>query len=259
MNILQNLRFKERLPVLGIVAFSACSINSVANLFLSRARHPTPFLWGAAGLVEIVTAWIIFQVVENARKITKSNISKQDRRFYGGVLGAFTILAVPPLALSIVANSIEFDNVGLGIIFPLLSVACAVGSALPETVQKFEKSRENANLDAQKEKERKRKEKERKEHERRGQAQAREMQEQRQLEQELVKRLESLGNAVETLRQYAGNPKATQASVAQELGISRQAVGQHLRKLEQANLVKRDGQGIEVLIDLGGNGVSQNG
>lgn len=229
----------QRLPALGIVAFSLCSINSVANLFLARARNPTPILWPAAGLVELVTAWIVYQVVEMLRKVTKSNISKQDRKFYSLVLAMFIVLAIPPLTLSVTANAIEFGDVGLGCIFPLLSVACAVGSALPQTVQKFEKGKEDAKSEAKKERERKRKDKERKDKASQAQAQ-----------QELGKRLASLGNAEETLRQYIANPRATQASVAQELGISRQAVGHHLRKLEQAELIDRNGQGVQVLIEL---------
>lgn len=235
-----NLRkATEHLPVLGIVAFSLCSINSVAHLFLSRARNPTPVLWLAAGLVEIVTAWIVYQVVETLRKVTKSNISKQDRKFYSLVLAMFIILAIPPLGLSVTANALEFGDVGLGCIFPLLSVACAVGSALPQTAMKFEKGKEDAKAEAAKAKERKRKERERK-------AKA----SQAQAQQELVKRLANLGNARETLRQYAANPGATQASIAQELGISRQAVGHHLKALEQAELIERNGQGVQVLIEL---------
>jgi len=120
------------------------------------------------------------------------------------------LLGVPPLALSIVANSYEFNDKGLGIIFPLLSVACAVGAALPDAIGKFETKREKEREIARQAREQKRKDKKR--------------------ERELLQRLENMGNAIGTLQQYASNPQATRENVAQELGITRQAVGQHLKK-----------------------------
>lgn len=46
---------------------------------------------------------------------------------------------------------------------------------------------------------------------------------------------------------YAKNPMATQAQVAQALGVTRQAIGQQLDKLEAEGIIKRDGQGVDVL------------
>jgi biotin operon repressor len=214
----------ERLPVVGILAFSLCSVNSVAHLFMTNAKNPTELLWFAAGLVEVVTAWIVHQVVDNGRKVTKSNISKQDRRFYGSVLAAFAVLAIPSLSLSIAANTLEFGDWRLGIQFPLLSVACAVGSAVPSAVARFEK----------------------------GKRQAKESREQSERERKQAMRniLSTLGKAGETLLLFASNPALSQASAAQELAISRQAVGQHLSKLETLGLVDRSNGGVKVLVKL---------
>jgi len=140
--ILNLSRFVQaKAPALGIAAFSAASINSVANLFLGRAVHPTQVLWASAALVELCTAWLVYQVVDVGRKLTRSNISKQDKRFYAGVVVVFFILSLFPLGLSIAANTLEFGNPGLGVIFPVLSVACAVGLALPDAVASYEGDR----------------------------------------------------------------------------------------------------------------------
>jgi len=140
--ILNLSRFAQaKAPALGIAAFSAASINSVANLFLGRAVHPTQVLWASAALVELCTAWLVYQVVDVGRKLTRSNISKQDKRFYAGVVVVFFILSLFPLGLSIAANTLEFGNPGLGVIFPVLSVACAIGLALPDTIARHERDR----------------------------------------------------------------------------------------------------------------------
>lgn len=146
---------KDILPILGIVAFSGCSVHALAYLLFAAAKHDTPWFWSAAVLVELMTAWLVWSIVEVARRVTKSNISKQDRRFYSIILIAFIILAIPSLSVSVTANIIEFDNnVLLGLLFPSLSVACAIGAGLPETVKRYEEKKEQ---DAAK-KERKRRE-----------------------------------------------------------------------------------------------------
>lgn len=230
-----------RLPVLGILAFSLCSVNSVAHLFINHAQNPTKLLWFAAGLVEVVTAWIVHQVVDNGRKVTKSNISKQDRRFYGSVLVAFVVLAIPSLSLSVWANTIEFGDWRLGIQFPLLSVACAVGSAVPSAVAKFEKAKEKARQEA----ERKRRETEK------AKLEAAATTELDRKRQELERQqLAALGKEAETLRHFAGNPAATQAETAEALGVSERTVRNHLGRLEALGLVDRSNGGVKVLVDL---------
>ncbi len=154
---------KDIFPILGIIAFSGCSVHALAYLLFAAAKHDTPWFWGAAVLVELMTAWLVWSIVEIARRVTKSNISKQDRRFYSIVLIAFVILAIPSLSVSVTANIIEFDNnVLLGLLFPSLSIACAVGASLPETVKRYERKKEQ---DA-KEKERKRLDAEERKHQR---------------------------------------------------------------------------------------------
>ncbi|MGD8475367.1 MAG: hypothetical protein PVH59_14715 [Anaerolineae bacterium] len=151
-----ELRIGAKLPVVGIVAFSGCSVNALANLLMRRAAHPTLILWFAAGLVELVMDWLVYQVVEQTRKVTRSNISKQDRRFYRLVLIAFVLLTVPSLGLSVWANALEFGSVALGFVFPFLSVGCAVGMALPDTVARFEAARQVERAEARAERNRKR-------------------------------------------------------------------------------------------------------
>lgn len=247
MKFLRELRIKERLPVLGIVAFSACSVNSVANLFLERAQHPTQFLWLASGLVELTTAWIVWSVVEVFRSITKSGISKQDRRFYGGMFIILILLGIPPLALSIVANSYEFGDNGLGIIFPLLSVACAVGAALPDSISKFERKRDKERAeDRQKKAEDKAKrEKEKEQLAKRQQ----EMEKLRQAFDNLSGTTKKIFDALS----IPDNDVQTKAQLEQALGIKRQTVSYHLKKLEGMGFVRSNGKGIEVLYRGEGN------
>ena len=222
------------LPIAGIVAFSLCSVNSVAHLFLDAARYPTATLWLSAALVELVTAWLVFQAVQTARQVTKSRISKQDRRFYGGALITFLVLSVPSLGLSVAANTREFGSLLLGVQFPLLSVGCAVGAAVPDAVARFEQARASERQEAAKER------KER----------AREKQVDANQAQEVSKLLPMRGKIRQTLRQYAIDPMQTQSSVAQKIGLSRQAVGEHLTRLEGLGLIRRNGRGIEVLVEL---------
>jgi uncharacterized membrane protein len=250
-------RITERLPILGILAFSLCSVNSVAHLFTANAKNPTDLLWVAAGLVEVTTAWIVHQVVDNGRKVTRSNISKQDKRFYGSVLVAFVILAIPSLSLSIAANTLEFGTIWLGIQFPLLSVACAVGSAVPFAVSRFEKAKERGRQET----ERKRKDKEKEKLAEEAAAELdRERQELERQQLELERqRLEGLGKEAETLRHYAGNPAATQAETAEMLGVSERTVRNHLGRLEALGLVSRDNGGVEVLVELPASDNSRGG
>ena len=229
---LDDLNIKERLPLAGIVAFSGCSVNALANLFIENARHDTWLFWAAAALVELTTAWLVWSSVETLRKVTKSNITKQDRKFYSIILALFVALAIPSLGLSIVANAHEFDGDPLlSCIFPLLSVACAVGAALPQSVKGYARARQEEASKAQVERKAR--------------------QAERKKEQERRKMLSSLGNAKATFEQLVANPEQSQASIAQALSISRQTVGNHMAKLEQAGAIRRnDGEGVEVLWEV---------
>lgn len=228
---LEDLNIKERLPLVGIVAFSLCSVWSLYHLLADSAKHTSWLFWLPAVLVELVTAWAVYQVVEQTRRVTRSNISKQDRRFYGLVLAAFVVVAIPTLAASVWANTIEFGHLLLGSLFPVGSIGCAIGVALPDTVARYEARREAEAGERKAERTRRKR--------RRKQA------------QEIDKMLTTLGKAAETLMLLAANPRQTQASIAQHLSISRQTVGNHYAKLEQAGAIKRNGGGeVEVLWDL---------
>lgn len=244
----------RRLPVVGIVAFSACSVNSVAQLLFDQAQHDTPILWGAAALVELTTAWLVYQVVELGHQVTRSNISKQDRRFYGGMLLVFLALAGPSLGLAVWANAIEFNSVALGFVFPLLSAVCAVGAALPETTARFERAKATARQEA----EAKRKERalERQRAEMEAATERKQVEAARQLaemeRQRLGNTLATLGSEAETLRHYAGNATATQSEAASATGASERTIRNHLARLERLGLIERNGQGVKVLVDMPG-------
>jgi Skp family chaperone for outer membrane proteins len=267
---LSDLRIGGRLPVLGILAFSGCSVNAVASLLLEHAAHPTAALWLAAALIEVMTAWLVYQVVEQARKVTRSNISRQDRRFYGLVLAAFAVLVVPSLSLSVWANALEFGSLALGFVFPVLTVGCAVGVALPVTVARHEKALEAARAEVKRKRAETRAERDRKGAEARQQRAEAEAEAARKEAEALRQRLEadrqrlegtleSLGSAAETLRRYLETPRATQAEMAATLGTSERTIRNHLGRLEDLGIVKRNGQGVELLVSLPESWASGNG
>lgn len=251
-DMFESLRLGDRLPVLGIGAFSGCSVNSLANLFLSKAKHPTRLLWFAAALVELTTAWLVYQVVEQTRKVTKSNISKQDRRFYSIILAAFAVLAVPSLALAVVANALEFGNALLGFVFPLLSVGCAIGAALPDTVNRFEKkkAKEKAEADSKKaERDREQAEAAQREADKRreeaeaAQRKAERAQRQAETAQREAQKVAELGQTTRQIYDIlAAEPGRSHAEIAQELGITRQTASYHIGRLEAIGLVGQNGR-----------------
>lgn len=231
----------SKLPVLGILAFSACSINSLAYLFLDRAQHPTPILWLAAVLVELVTAWLVWGAVGQLWKVTRSRSSKQDRRFNSIILVLYLALCLPSLATSVVANVLEFGDLLLGSLFPLLSIGCAIGAALPDTISHRDrtqasdkKAKASARAAAIKAKK----------------AAATKEQADALAQQQVVKDKVLKGKTLATFMQYKENPTQSQASVASAIGVSRQAVGQHLAKMENAGIIKRNNGRVEVLTNL---------
>jgi DNA-binding transcriptional ArsR family regulator len=233
------MNIKRILPIVGIVAFSLCSTYSLFHLLVAYAKDDTPLFWIPAIAIELFTAWAVYNVVEQARQVTRSNISKQDRRFYGLVLALFLIVAVPTLAASVVANTLEFGgSILLGLLFPMTSVGCAIGAALPDTVSRYDSQRQAEASKAQAE--RKRAQEERKAEASRIQAEAREAQARR-------KQLSSLGKAEATFVKLCQDPGKSLSSIAQELSISRQSVSNHVAKLERAGAIRRNGEGLEIL------------
>lgn len=240
------------LPVLGILAFSLCSVNSIFHLLSSNALHPSPVLWLPAVLVELVTAWAVYQVVETMRKLTKSRISKQDRRFYLGILAAFVAVSLPLVGTSVWANVVEFGgSIALGALFPVASIGCAIGAALPQVTQKYLKDKEAVKIaqsKARSEKQREAREK-RVRSEREASEKQREASEKQRatVAQEQENTLRSLGSERETYSAYLENPGATQAQIAEIIGKSRRTVVSHTAKLEQQGIIKRNGNGLEVV------------
>lgn len=214
---------KSQLPLLGILAFSLCSVNSVYYLLEGNAEHPHPLLWTAAGLVEIVTAWLVFQCVDTGRKLTRSRIGKGDRHFYGTLLALFIALALPSLGLSIVANSVEFGTPWLGWVFPAMSVGCAVGAALPGVAGRYEQRKETERQEAARKKA---------ERTQRRESEAQEVERRAAL-------MENLGAASVTLRALMGNPGATIPELMAAAERSKKTIGNHLAVLEAAGVIAR--------------------
>ena len=215
------------LPVAGILAFALCSTWSMFNLLNTHAAHPTALYWLPAVLVEIVAAWTVAQVVAQVRELTRSKISKQDRKFYAIITGVFALVAAPLVGLSVRANTVEFGNKFLGIIFPVSCIGCAIGAALPDVTATRRKHKEKESAEAATERA----------------AREAEINQIAMTEQ----RWEAVGKARETARYFEDNPTATQASAAGTLGISRRTVGNHLAALETAGLIRRNGQGVEIV------------
>jgi len=85
---------------------------------------------------------------------------------------------------------------------------------------------------------------------REAQVEARSAQDDASNAQALDKLVASLGKAGATLALFLASPDLTQASAAQELDISRQAVGQHLARLERDGVIRKNGHGVELVADL---------
>ena len=213
----------KRLPVGGIVAFSLCSTWSLYYLFSGRAAHPTPLYWLPAVLVELVTAWVVAQIVGQARQLTKSNLSKQDRRFFFIILIAFVLVALPLVSVSVWANTLEFSSLVLGALFPVASIGCAVGAALPIVVAKFD---------------------ERKAKERKERAEARkETAKVAAKEAKRAQKMENLGKSAEIFALMQAEPGLSHAEMAERLGKTRQTVSYHVKRLEKMGIMGGNGTG----------------
>jgi len=241
-----------RLPVAGILAFSLCSTWSVYNLLYDHAAHKTWLYWLPAVLVEIVAAWTVAQVVEQVRELTRSKLSKQDRRFYGIITGAFVLVAAPLVSLSVWANTVEFGNVFLGVIFPVSCIGCAIGAALPQVTATRQKQKESERVQAAEERAERKAAREAEQEAQRVEREAKEVaREAERIEAATqAQRWEGLGREMVTARYFESNPTATQATAAGALGISRRTVGNHLAALETAGLIRRNGQGVEIIQEV---------
>lgn len=66
-----------------------------------------------------------------------------------------------------------------------------------------------------------------------------------QATQDVAQPLPQLSKREQVLDYFLRNPLATQQEAADALKVTRQAVGQHLRKLEESGAIKRNGHGIQ--------------
>lgn len=228
---MKALSLARLLPLAGIMAFSLCSAWALFNLFNSKAMHPTLLYALPAVLVELVAAAAIYMLVERLKMLTLSNQAKQDMRFNRLIAGVLGILAFIPLGVSTWANAIEFRDNLLGFVFPTCTVICAVLSAVPHAIETHQRLRREEKEASKRNKENKRRRRETKNRER----------------ETREKMLGNLGSARETLRAIAENPDATQAQIAQAVGISRRTVVNHIGKLEEMGLIERNGKGVRVL------------
>lgn len=127
------------LPTVGIFAFALASTWALFQFFNDNALHPTLLYWIPAALVEVVTAWLAKNAIESFYQVTRSNIAKQDRRFFWIVGITTTVLAIPTLAASVQANLYEFRGQWwLALLFPVAVVGCAIGAQIPRSVERHE-------------------------------------------------------------------------------------------------------------------------
>lgn len=214
-----------RAPLGGVFAFSACSVHAVAHMLFDKAVHDTPLYWVAAALIELATAWLVGRILGQVRDVTRSigrGWAKQDRRFAWFVLIVYTVLVLPSFITSVIANYIEFDEHGLlAFLFPVLTAACAVGAAMPGLI-KARKTQKKKDTDAQ-------------DDARSVKAVAKSVQ-----EMEIWRKaLASSGSARATLEAIVASPDWTRASIAQDIGVTPQAVSQHLKALATSGLIDR--------------------
>jgi len=259
---LEEMNIKERLPLAGVVAFAMGSVHSLRQMFGAWAQHDNPWLfWPLAAAIELTTAIIVWKLVETLRVVTKSNQTKENRRFYGILVGVLGVLALPSLATSVVANYIEFNgNYGLALLCPVMAVACAVMAAVPEAENRFQEMKEAERKRAETKRKERAAAKERKQQEAEARRQQQEMEAEaerkrqemeRQMEETRRKLIGSLGPAGQTLELYRTNPKATQAEVAEMAQCSERTIRNHIEALIGAGLMRRNnGQGYEILAEL---------
>jgi DNA-binding transcriptional ArsR family regulator len=226
----------DRLPIVGIIAFSLASTWNLFYLFTTHAAHPGLIFWAPAVMVELVTAGLVYYAVDLVRKTLLSNISIQDRRFYRVMLVTNLVLVIPSLGLSVWANTSEFGTVALGAMFPLMAVACAVFLGIPDAMNKRRDAQEKEKKDTQ-----------RKQAESRRKAEQAAEKEIARARQARERQIHSMGKAAQVYYKLEQEPGKTISSIAQDFGVSPQAISQHVTKLERAGLVERNGDGIKVV------------
>lgn len=141
------------LPLMGVAAFSLASTWALYKWFTGSARHPSILYLIPATLVEMVSAWLVWQAVEAARlsllSVGRGGTTKQDRRFNIMLLVLCFLLSIPTLTASIAANYYEFQGqIWLAVLFPVACIACAVAGAIPH-IRTAEIARQDAEVRAE--------------------------------------------------------------------------------------------------------------
>ena len=139
---------RDKLWFLGILIFALSSVYAITRLLMVQAKHPHWIYCLPATFVEIVTAITIWQIIEMFYRWSRSNQTKQDKRFYGTIVVMLAILVTPSVITSIIANYWEFRGfvpyaervfpVLLGLLCPLMAIICAILGGISKVVQKRE-------------------------------------------------------------------------------------------------------------------------
>ena len=138
MKNLSAITRKLDLPTVGIFAFALASTWSLYQFVNNHAIHQTWLYWIPAALVEIVTAWLTKHAVEAVYQVTRSNLPKQDKRFFRIVLVSAIALVIPTFVTSILANLYEFNGqIWLALLFPVAVAGCAIGAQIPRSVARY--------------------------------------------------------------------------------------------------------------------------
>lgn len=221
----------RNIPLTGIFAFALASVWSLYQMFYNNALHPTWLYMIPACLVELVTAWLVYQAVGSVRVTTDTKALKRDKAFHRKVMVWCILLALPTLYVSGAANYYEFqEHFGLALLFPASSVACAVALAIPHAKQRQADER----LAEERDKHAKELEKLRAESAKEPQV--------------IVKTLtldERRAQLVDIWSQDGDKPFT---EIAPMFGVSRQTIGNDFKALRKAGKVRRNGRKEVVVI-----------
>jgi DNA-binding transcriptional ArsR family regulator len=248
-----------------LTAIEAITVEVAARVGPILAPVPTAYAVGNATLtvlgwpmtVSAVAAIVIellgLAAVNTALMLRDYNAGKRksDPRAPFGLAAALSaVYLVTAVTLAVLLDVIPSLARFSPAIFPLLSLAGVTVLGLRSD------HRKRVEAIAEDKARRRKMRKERREDRKREESQAeadrklqeaeRKLQEARRKEAEA--KLVTLGNELETMRYYQENPAATQAEAAETLGYSERTIRNHLKALEDAGAVKRNGQGVEVIV-----------
>lgn len=132
---------KRQIPRIGIFVFAGSSTHALGEFFNDMANTPSRWYTAASWLVELYSAFVIGLAVEQLKIATASigtGMSKEKRRMGRIMSGVYLVGALPTIAVSIIANMLEFGGgwkgALLGLLFPLLCICSAVADVLPDVM-----------------------------------------------------------------------------------------------------------------------------